>query len=90
MREQEGIDAADGVDTLLVYLLAQLEDEPRLAGFAEGSHQAAPGQVASLLQRKGQPHTLALLYASAGKPDAGLALWKVPCLPLHTALQLCV
>lgn len=85
VREQEGVDAADGVDTLLVYLLAQLEDEPRLAGFAEGRQQAAPGQLASLLQRKGQSDSLALLYTAAGKPAAGLALWKVrPPPPSHS------
>ena len=77
VREQEGVDAAEGVDTLLVYLLAELEDAPRLAGFAEGPQQAAPALVAGLLQRKGQSDTLAQLYAGAGQPAAGLALWKV-------------
>lgn len=77
VREQDGVDAADGIDTLLVYLLAELEDAPRLTGFAEGPQQAAPALVADLLQRKGQSDTLAQLYAGAGQPAAGLALWKV-------------
>ena len=77
VREQEGVDVADGVDTLLVYLLAETEDAPGLAGFAEGPQQAAPALVAGLLQRKGQSDALAQLYAGAGQPAAGLALWKV-------------
>lgn len=77
VREQDGIDVADGVDTLLVYLLAELEDAPRLTGLAEGPQQAAPALLADLLQRKGQSDTLAQLYAGAGQPAAGLALWKV-------------
>ncbi|KAL3142970.1 hypothetical protein ABBQ38_003253 [Trebouxia sp. C0009 RCD-2024] len=76
VREREGIDAADGIDTLLVYLLAELEDEPRLATFAEGPQQVTPHLVAPLLQRKGQSDTLAQLYAGAGQAAAGLALWK--------------
>jgi len=80
VREREGVDAADGIDTLLVYLLAELDDDSRLASFAEGPQQVTPDVVAGLLQRKGQSDTLAQLYAAAGQPAAGLALWKVsPC-----------
>ena len=71
------MDAADGIDTLLVYLLAELEDAPRLATFADGPQQVTPEVVAGLLQRKGQSDTLAQLYAGAGQAAAGLALWKV-------------
>ena len=74
---REGVDAADGIDTLLVYLLAELDDETRLARFAEGQQQVTPQVVAGLLQRKGKSDTLAQLYAGAGQPAAGLALWKV-------------
>ena len=63
VREQEGIDAADGIDTLLVYLLAELDDDTRLAHFAEGQQQVTLQVVAGLLQRKGQSDTLAQLYA---------------------------
>lgn len=71
------MDVAEGIDTLLVYLLAELEDAPRLATFAEGPQQVTPEVVAGLLQRKGQSDTLAQLYAGAGQAAAGLALWKV-------------
>lgn len=88
VREREGVDAADGIDTLLVYLLAELEDAPRLATFADGQQQVTPEVVAGLLQRKGQSDTLAQLYAGAGQAAAGLALWKVTisslsCLPIY-------
>lgn len=76
VREREGVDAADGIDTLLVYLLAELDDDSRLASFAEGPQKVTPDVVAGLLQRKGQSDTLAQLYAAAGQPAAGLALWK--------------
>ena len=80
VREREGVDAADGIDTLLVYLLAELDDDSRLASFAEGPQKVTPDVVAGLLQRKGQSDTLAQLYSAAGQPAAGLALWKVsPC-----------
>ena len=77
MREREGVDAADGVDTLLVYLLAEIDDEVRLASFADGPQQVTPDVVAGLLQRKGKSDTLAQLYAGTGQAAAGLALWKV-------------
>lgn len=88
VREREGVDAADGIDTLLVYLLAELEDAPRLATFAEGPQQVITQVVAGLLQRKGQSDTLAQLYAGAGQAAAGLALWKVTTSPL-LCLYLC-
>lgn len=84
VREREGVDAADGIDTLLVYLLAELDDEARLASFADGSQQVTPHVVAGLLQRKGQSDTLAQLYAGAGQAAAGLALWKVSLCSDHT------
>ena len=84
VREREGVEALDGIDTLLVYLLAQLEDQPRLASFAEGPQQVTPQLVAGLLQRKGQSDTLAQLYAGAGQAAAGLALWKVSHPLTHT------
>lgn len=95
VREREGVDAADGIDTLLVYLLAELEDAPRLATFAEGPQQVITQVVAGLLQRKGQSDTLAQLYAGAGQAAAGLALWKVttssPALLLYLpAVWLCM
>ena len=94
VREREGVDAADGIDTLLVYLLAELDDDSRLASFAEGPQQVTPDVVAGLLQRKGQSDTLAQLYAAAGQPAAGLALWKVsPCVQpcsLATITCLCI
>lgn len=90
VRKREGVDAADGIDTLLVYLLAELEDEPRLATFAEGPQQVKPHLVAPLLQRKGQSDTLAQLYAGAGQAAAGLALWKViTTLPLPCSALSC-
>ena len=82
VREREGVDAVDGIDTLLVYLLAELEDVPRLVSFADGPQQVTPHVVAGLLQRKGRSDTLAQLYAGAGQAAAGLALWKVPRSPL--------
>ena len=85
------MDAADGIDTLLVYLLAELEDAPRLATFADGQQQVTPEVVAGLLQRKGQSDTLAQLYAGAGQAAAGLALWKVTisCLPANLLVHSC-
>lgn len=89
VREREGVDAVDGIDTLLIYLLAELEDVPRLVSFADGPQQVTPQVVAGLLQRKGRSDTLAQLYAGAGQAAAGLALWKVPFPPLLCPVPLC-
>lgn len=71
------MEAAEGVDTLVVHLLADLTGAKDLERFAAAPNQVAVEQVSALLRERGKFHSLALLYAGHGRPREALLLWKV-------------
>lgn len=68
----------DGIDTLLVHLLAAVGNAEGLGSFAAKPNQVVTELVAPQLQQQPQYlHALALLYAGSNQAEAALLIWQV-------------
>ncbi len=70
------MEALDGVDTLLLHLLIDLDAAPEAAAFAAVPHRVRAADVAPRLQEAGWNHALATLWAAAGCAEPALAIWR--------------
>jgi hypothetical protein len=77
VRKREGVEARDGIDTLLVALLCEAGAQRQLRAFAAGRNAARVTEVSVVLQEHGETHVLALLHANNGEVAVALRLWKV-------------
>ncbi len=77
VRDQEGVQLLEGIDTLLVQLLVQQGDAAQLADLAAGHSRVAVDQVFEPLRDARRFHALALLHAARDEPERALELWKV-------------
>ena len=79
---REGTDVADGIDTLILHLLALLSPArvPDLEAFAAQPNSAVAGsQLRQLLQQRQLFQVLALVQGRAGEVEAALQTWQVGC-----------
>ena len=79
---REGTDCADGIDTLILHLLASLSPArvPILEAFAAQPNSAVAGsQLRQLLQQRQLFQVLALVQGRAGEVEAALQTWQVGC-----------
>ena len=82
VRLREGTDCADGIDTLILHLLASLSPArvADLEAFAAQSNSAVAGsQLRQLLQQRQLFQVLALVQGRAGEVEAALQTWQVGC-----------
>ena len=80
---REGLDFADGIDTLILHLLASLSPArvADLEAFAAQPNSAVAGsQLRQLLQQRQLFQVLALVQGRAGEVEAALQTWQVGCL----------
>ena len=79
VREWEGVEALDGIDTLAVHLLA--EGTPATASslshFAAQPNHVSLLAVERILANRGLVHAMALLCSQHGEPRRALQLWQV-------------
>lgn len=88
VREQEGVEAAEGVDTLLVHLLSRQHLDRQLEALLSKPNSVVIGMVeAQLIQRQKQ-HALALLYSSNGRAAEALKIWQV-CGTIISVVEIC-
>lgn len=76
VRSWEGVEHLDGVDTLLVHLLAEAGAAWALESFAAGPNEARLDCLREPLRRHRRFHVLALLCSNHGDAAAALDLWK--------------
>lgn len=67
----------DGVDTLIMHLLADLGASQEAAAFAAGGTAAAVEELRPRLTGLGEGAALAHLAATAGHTEEALTLWRV-------------
>ena len=82
VRVREGTDCADGIDTLILHLLALLSPArvADLEAFAAQPNSTVAGsQLRQLLQQRQLFQVLALVQGRAGKVEAALQTWQVGC-----------
>lgn len=77
VRSGEGVEAKDGIDTLIVLLLADLERAAELEHFCGSPNSAAVGQVEGPLRSHDRFLPLAALYAGARQSSKALSIWQV-------------
>ena len=71
------VSTLDGVDTLLMHLLIDLEAAQEAAAFAAVvPHAIVPELVAERLEKVGWRHALAILWAATGNAEPALKIWK--------------
>ena len=83
VRVREGTDFADGIDTLILHLLAALSPArvADLEAFAAQPNSAVAGsQLRQLLQQRQLFQVLGLVQGQAGEVEAALQMWQVGCL----------
>lgn len=80
-RGQEGVEDADGVDTLVVHLLADLGAGREAAAFAASGTAAALPELRPRLTDAGEGAALAHLAATAGHAQEALTLWRARFFP---------
>ena len=78
-RQKEGILLADGVDTLLVHLLLDIDEIEKLEEFARLPNHISIQDVEGRLCEIGRVHTLALLYESLEQFHSAAELWISLC-----------
>ena len=66
----------DGIDTLLLHLLIDLDASDQAAAFTAVPNRIRPLAVASRLADVGWDHALATLWAASGRGEAALRIWK--------------
>lgn len=77
VRARKGVALLDGIDSLLVGLLTDLDAVPELESFVSGVTHVAVPLVTAGLQGRGHWHAMALLHAAKGNPEAALQIWQV-------------
>ena len=77
VRQWEGVEHLDGVDTLLVRLLAGSRADWALEAFAAGPNEARLDLLREPLADAHRYHVLALLSSNHGDAAAALRLWRV-------------
>ncbi len=77
VRQWEGVEHLDGVDTLLVRLLAAAHADWALEAFAAGPNEARLDLLRLPLSEARRYHVLALLSSNHGDAAAALRLWRV-------------
>ncbi len=71
------VSTLDGVDTLLMHLLIDLDAAQEAAAFAAVvPHAIKPEFVAERLERAGWKHALATVWAATGNAEPALKIWK--------------
>jgi len=71
------VSTLDGVDTLLMHLLIDLDAAQEAAAFAAVvPHAIVPELVAERLEKVGWRHALATLWAATGHAEPALKIWK--------------
>lgn len=75
-RELPGVVNKDGVDTLLMNLLIDLDAAEQASAFAAVPNAVRPELVAERLQSAGWRHALATLWAAAGHAEPALQIWR--------------
>ncbi|BDA48080.1 Transforming growth factor-beta receptor-associated protein [Coccomyxa sp. Obi] len=76
VRQWEGVEHLDGVDTLLVRLLAAAHADWALEAFAAGPNEARLDLLHAPLSEARRYHVLALLSSNHGDAAAALRLWR--------------
>ena len=66
----------DGVDTLLMHLLIDLEAKQEAAAFAAVPNAVRPALVSDRLNDAGWRHALATLWAATGHAEPALQIWR--------------
>lgn len=82
VRLREGTDFAEGIDTLILHLLALLSPGrvADLEAFAAQPNSAVAGsQLRKLLQQRHLFQVLAMVQGRAGEVEAALQTWQVGC-----------
>ncbi len=77
VRSGEGVEARDGIDTLIVLLLADLDRAAELEHFCGSPTSVAVDQVEGPLRARERFLPLAALYAGAGHSSQALSIWQV-------------
>ena len=77
VRGGEGVEAKDGIDTLIVLLLADLDRAAELEHFCGGPTSTAVDQVEGPLRNWQRFLPLAALHAGAGHSSKALSIWQV-------------
>jgi hypothetical protein len=75
-RELPGVIHLDGVDTLLMHLLIDLDAASETEAFAAIPNAVVLHQVAPRLETKGWMHSLATLQAAHGSAEPALRIWR--------------
>ena len=89
VRARKGVSLQDGIDSLLVGLLTDLDAVPELESFVSGVTHVAVTQVAAGLQQGSYWHALALLHAAKGDPEAALQIWQVKGMSIWGCVHCC-
>ncbi|CAD7698296.1 unnamed protein product [Ostreobium quekettii] len=76
VRRRAGVRLMDGIDTLIVHLLANVGDAGRLEDFLASPQQVVLLDVEQQLLDMGRPHALALLVSSHRAAARALDLWQ--------------
>lgn len=85
------MEAKDGIDTLIVLLLADLDRAAELEHFCGSPNSVAVGQVEGPLRGHDRFLPLAALYAGAGQSSKALSIWQVgPVVSIGTATSACL
>jgi len=74
-REWPGVGPAEGIDTLLLRLLVDIEDVAAVERLASGENSVDLKAAEGVLEGAGRSHALALLLAGHGRHSAALAVW---------------
>lgn len=75
-REFPGVEHTDGVDTLLMNLLTDLDEKEQASAFAAVPNHVIIDLVSEKLLRLRWKHALATLYAAQGIADVALEMWQ--------------
>ncbi len=72
----EGVECLEGIDTLLMHLLLDLDASREASAFAAVPNRVDSGEVAARLRARGWTHALATLWAARGEAEAALGMWR--------------
>lgn len=76
-RARPGVALLAAVDTLVLQLLAEVNDGGALEAFVVQENAADGAEAAAALEGAGRWHALALLRAARGEGEAALRIWQV-------------